>query len=103
MSAHFKQPLVCECGHTGFRHLSEWGHWDSCKSYSLEGFEGGEVTIDKGVATVTGADGSVTRVAVSPASTSFRPCARSAPSADASALSKGRRHAYREGGQKPHR
>ena len=61
MSTSFKYPIVCECGHQGFECLSEWGHWDSCESYSLEGFEGGEVTIDKDVVTITGADGVATR------------------------------------------
>jgi hypothetical protein len=61
MSASFKYPIVCECGRTGFECLLEWGHWDACESYSLENFEGGEVTIDKGVVTLTSADGVTTR------------------------------------------
>jgi hypothetical protein len=39
----FKQSIVCECGHAGFLHLTESGHWDQNEHYYLEGFGGAEV------------------------------------------------------------
>jgi hypothetical protein len=61
MSASYRYPIVCACGHKGFECLSEWGHWDAHESYSPEGLERGSVEIGQGVATITGADGAVSR------------------------------------------
>jgi hypothetical protein len=49
MTTRFKRPIVCECGHEGFEHLTESGFMDTHEHYRLEGFEGGEVTIDGGL------------------------------------------------------
>jgi hypothetical protein len=40
--------IVCDCGHAGFECLTESGYMDVHEHYYLEGFEGGEVTIDRG-------------------------------------------------------